>query len=119
MGGDPLLVQPTARRASEFPVTTGNLRHNSQRSNDSANPVPIRGPLVRIPPERQEGGRRKRSDWPLAAFINRPPWEAAGSGGRSYLAEKRRREGEAYGDDVGIAPGQDVAAAEDGAHRVD
>lgn len=44
-------------------MTTGNLRHNSQRSNDSANPVPIRGPLVRIPPERQEGGRRKRSDW--------------------------------------------------------
>lgn len=38
-----------ARWASEFPVTTRNLRHNSQRSNDSANPVPIRGPLVRIP----------------------------------------------------------------------
>ena len=36
-----------------------------------------------------------------------------------FSRREEKGEGGAYGDDVAVAPGEDVAAAEDGAHRVD
>lgn len=90
----------------------------------AANPEPIRQPLAprahSTPnsPPRRIGKKAEKEHHQASPGIHRRPRH-----GNSVRSEEERGGARswgkgAYGDDVAVAPGEDVAAAEDGAHRV-
>lgn len=91
------IVGSTDHKVSEFPVTARKLCHNSPHSNDSADPVPIRGlpprahSTPKFPAATGAARRREKGRVGLAALVSRPP-SLGGSRQPSARARFSRRE---------------------------
>lgn len=124
MEGDSSIVGSTDHRVSESPVT----------AKEPVSQLPAQQRLSE--PRADSWAPRAHSPPKFAAAIGAarrrerkgPDWRHSSAGlslgaSRQPSPQFSRREekggGGAYGDDVAVAPGEDVAAAEDGAHRVD